>query len=549
MLNRFFTILTALTIILVILFVGSNETFSAEPYSVQTIYFMPTDSKDRSEWLDLDDIMKRIQSVYKNEMDRHGFPNQTFRLETDNQGDIIVHKFKGKHNKAHYGGSTLGIVKDELAANGFNDKRTIYAIVMAGMDTVQVAAGGVGGAWADGGWLGNSDYYGYCVTIESTREHTERILTHEIGHTFGLWHIALYDPQGYIMGGDEKLALHEARWLSRHHYFNKRWQFNFAPEMTKFHGAENFGEDNIRFRVNISDSDGLHQAYLTIHHSIIGWDFQEGKQNETAIFDVPRRLLLDGKSVGIYLMDNNGNWKWFIEEYTLPEKPSKEQNENKLKNKLDIEPEPEPETEIYSDYLNKGKQLWDFQEDAKGWKVANGNWFVDDGLYKVSRGDVSEHSLVGQSDWDNYTIDAKVRIDNIHWAGIVFRAKSETEYYVYYINTLDQRNQLFKHSAGDWDNREEIAWTWTVGGIQLQNDVWYDLTVEVLGNKFTCYINGKEQIVMFDNTYEAGKVGLWAWDTAASFDDFTVTRHEVKDSLSVLSEQITVLWGYIKQLD
>ena len=366
---------------------------------------------------------------------------------------------------------------------------------------------------------------------------------HELGHAFGLWHIVLYDPQEFILGSGKKLSLHEARWLSKSYYFNDRWIFGFAPSIVKFHSAEAFGDDDIRFRVDVSDPNGLHQAYAFLNTNIVGWDYLNGN-NDTAMFDIERRHLENNTTIWIQLMDNHGNWLWYSENYEMPDELP--------------DPKPEPEEVVYRDYIKNGTQSWDFEEPAKGWKIAIGNWSVDNGLYKVSRGGKAEHSLVGQSDWKNYTIDAKVRIDNIHWAGIVFRAKSEMEYYVYYLNTLDQRNQLFKHSAGAWDNRQEIAWTFTVGGIRLENNVWYNVTVQVLEEKFICYINGKKQIEKLDGSYETGKVGVWAWETSASFDSFTVTKNEIKedteedmkDSLNVdLSKRITTLWGDIKQLD
>lgn len=537
--------LSVIFFVLVILFVGSTQTFSIEPYSVQTIYFIPKDSEDKSESLDLGGIIKKIQSTYKNEMERHGFPNQTFRLETDNQGNIIVHKFRGKHNKEHYGGGTIGIVKDELAANGFNDKRTIYAIVMAGMDTVQVAAGGVGGAWANGGWFGNSDYFGYCISIEANQRKTERILAHEIGHTFGLWHIALYNPQGYIMGGGEKLAFHEARWLANYHYFKNDHSFSKSPIISNFFPPTAIiseKEHHVRFKIELSDNQGLYQVYLyQPNGNLVGWEFIEDKRN-VSVIDVPRNLLSNDHTVVVQAMDTDGNWHWYTQRYKMPDKLPI------------IEDKIEPEEVTYKDYIENGKQTWDFEEHSKGWKVANGDWYLEDGFYKVGRGNIAEHSLVGQQDWKNYVIDTKVRIDDVHFAGVVFRAKSEKEYYTYYLNTLDQRNQLFKHSEGDWGNRQEIGWTWTVGGIHLQNDTWYDVSVEVFKNKFICYINGKKQLEIVDNSYETGKVGLWAWTTAASFNDFTVTKEQVekqlKNNLSIDPlQKITILWGNIKQLN
>ena len=130
-------------LLLGILFVPMS-TNAVEPYTVRTVYFMPTDSIDKSDWLDLDNIMKTNQEVYRNEMDRYGFPGKTFRLETDNQGQVIVHKFKGRHNKAHYSGDTMSLVRQELQAR-FNDKKNIYVIVMAGMPALQSGEAGGGG--------------------------------------------------------------------------------------------------------------------------------------------------------------------------------------------------------------------------------------------------------------------------------------------------------------------------------------------------------------------------------------------------------------------
>ena len=225
---------------------------------------------------------------------------------------------------------------------------------MASMDAFGFGrAAGTASAGNKGGWWGNSESYGYCISVETTRRQTERVLMHEIGHTFGLWHIALYDPKEFIMGSGKKLALHEARWLSKHHYFNDNWQFSFAPKITKFHGAENFGEDNIRFRIDISDLDGSHQSYLMINSNIIGWDFLEGKQNDTTdILDIKRKFLTDGEKVWVQLMDKNGNWFWYPEKYVLP-KPIKNNiadkddpiNLNDENNCINCEIENEPDNE------------------------------------------------------------------------------------------------------------------------------------------------------------------------------------------------------------
>lgn len=307
---------------------GIFESFSLDPYTVRTVYFIPTDSADKSDWLNLDDIMKSNQNVYRNEMDRHGFPNKTFRLELDNQGKVVVHKVDGRHNQAHYSGDTLAIVEQELQ-NRFNDKKNIYIIVMAGMPALQHGfAAGVARA-RPGGWWNRGEDHAFALSGETTRATTEQVILHELGHTFGLWHIVLYDPAEYILGSGKKLYLHEARWLSKSYYFNNEWNFGFAPSILRFRDTVLFGDDDdIRFRVDITDSNGLHQAYAALNSNIVGWDFFDGINNDTAVFDIDRRLVENDKTIWIQLMDKHGNWLWYPQSYKLP-KPKELENLDK----------------------------------------------------------------------------------------------------------------------------------------------------------------------------------------------------------------------------
>ena len=336
------------------------NSYSLDQYIVRTIYFIPNDSADRSAWLDLDDIMKSIQAIYKDEMDRHGFPNQTFRLETDNSGKVVVDKVKGDHNKAYYAGNTSAMIIDELDRKGYNDIHTIYSIVMAGMNTVQNGAGGTAQARPWGAWFGNgnSQYSGYCISAERIgRDRIKEIIQHELGHTFGLWHIALYNPDGYIMGtfgAGNKLAFHEARWLSKIHYFNsdkRLWHHNFAPDVTKFHGAEVFEDNKIRFRATISDreGDGISQTYAWVDFSIVGWNFFDGN-NATIVADltdIDRWHLIESNQITFQSIDKHGNWTInFPQSYTLPKKNDKNQDLGNEVNQDQNEGQIEPPNEI-----------------------------------------------------------------------------------------------------------------------------------------------------------------------------------------------------------
>ena len=70
---------------------------------VQVIYFHPNDREPQAD-IDtvLDTLMKDVQQFYADEMERHGFGRKTFRLEIDENGQLIVHRVMGKFGNMHY---------------------------------------------------------------------------------------------------------------------------------------------------------------------------------------------------------------------------------------------------------------------------------------------------------------------------------------------------------------------------------------------------------------------------------------------------------------
>ena len=66
---------------------------------------------------------------------------------------------------------------------------------------------------------------------------------------------------------------------------------------------------------------------------------------------------------------------------------------------------------LIASFAFAGEQTWSFESDADDWKPANGSWSIEDGIYKLAKGGRAEHSLVGDAEWDDYTVEAKVRLD------------------------------------------------------------------------------------------------------------------------------------------
>ena len=198
-----------------------------------------------------------------------------------------------------------------------------------------------------------------------------------------------------------------------------------------------------------------------------------------------------------------------------------------------------------------GEQMWTFETDADDWTPANGTWNVEGGTYKLAKGGRAEHSLIGDAAWDDYTVEARVQLDDGNWAGIVFRAQSDMEYYVYYLNVPNNKTELWRHKTGAWDARDKIG---ELAGtnVTIANGEWFDMEVVVEGASMKLWINGEEQGELTDDTaeaYAAGQAGVWAWETAASFDDFKVSGDAIVGGGTPVEplDKLTTTWSRLKQ--
>jgi hypothetical protein len=198
-------------------------------------------------------------------------------------------------------------------------------------------------------------------------------------------------------------------------------------------------------------------------------------------------------------------------------------------------------------WATAGTQLWDFEDGADGWNAPNGDWEVSDGEYhEVSGAEPAMHSVVGEDDWDNYVIEAKVRIDQGDWAGIAFRVQSDFEYYIYYMNAPDNKSELWQHNDGGFDSRNNLA---DIPGVNIliEREEFHEMQIVVEGDTFQLWIDDELQSEDVNGTYSTGKIGVWAWSTQASFDDVMVTGDNIKDTLAVESAgRLATVWGRMK---
>ncbi|SPE50679.1 conserved hypothetical protein [Verrucomicrobia bacterium] len=97
-------------------------------------------------------------------------------------------------------------------------------------------------------------------------------------------------------------------------------------------------------------------------------------------------------------------------------------------------------------------------------------------------------------------------------AGIAFRVRDETNYYVVRASSLGNTFRFYKVLNGE---RGPL-----VGPeLPIPSGVWHDLTVECKTNQIRCLLNGKELIAVTDrvNPLTSGKIAFWTKSDSVSY--------------------------------
>ena len=209
-----------------------------EPRTVRLIYFLPDGQPYRAETVEaMKSGILEIQSFFAEQMAAHGYGNKTFQIETDDQGEPIVHRVDG---------GSIGQMFD-LSAN-------IYLIV-------NDQAAGVQGSGSPFGKNGGSAmiYSGWDWFAAA----------HELGHALGLYHD--FRDNTYIMSYGRRdresaqLSACTAEYLAVHPHFNPDIPIEEAPPPTiELISSPNYpvGSNSVPVQLRVHDVEGLYQVLL-----------------------------------------------------------------------------------------------------------------------------------------------------------------------------------------------------------------------------------------------------------------------------------------------
>ena len=303
-----------------------------EPRTVRLFYFLPNDRLYRA---DVVESMKtgilEVQSFYAEQMAAHGHGNMTFNIETDAQGDPIVHRIDADYGDSHY--VNRGYTEGEIA-RAFDTSKIISAIVM---DISSYPIRGQGTGNKSSGWLMVFKDWDWFTAA------------HELGHAFGLQHDLRDNTDILSYGKSDRstatLSACAAEFLSVHPYFDSSIPLEIETRPTvELVSPTTYpaGAASVTIRVRVRDDSGLHQVMLFVrpNNPLQGttmelkmWQKLDGETDTVVEFNFDGRVPSESDNtdpethrtlantnqheIRVMAVDTEGNW--FTSNFTLEE--------------------------------------------------------------------------------------------------------------------------------------------------------------------------------------------------------------------------------------
>jgi alpha-L-arabinofuranosidase len=157
-----------------------------------------------------------------------------------------------------------------------------------------------------------------------------------------------------------------------------------------------------------------------------------------------------------------------------------------------------------SDFANQG---------TNGWRVYNGAWSVNAGLYRQTSASTTDcRSTVGDTNWANYTLSLRAR------------KVSGSEGFLILFNWVDDNNWTWLNLGG-WGNAQHgieqcVNGTKTTLGTRsagsIQTNQWYDISIVLTGSRIQCYLDGSLiQDVTYPTTVTSGLITSTSYQKAS----------------------------------
>ena len=303
---------------------------------VRLVYLLPNDRSARPERVTaLRQLIKDTQQLFADEMERHGYGRKTFSVETDKDGEPVVHHIDGKFPEEHYYKEGTGYKVWVEVRDHFDDSDLQHIpFVAIDLSSNDIHGGKSGGEatinfysqdeqrviWRQARFTEKEEALGGFGVIPVSGNLSEKlgITAHELGHAFGLLHDYREGSEDSLMGGSrERLSKCSAEWLSVSHFFNTNPISPNKPTDIELLSTQAYSQNTVSLRFKVTDPDGLHHAQLllpelnpdgvSVPRTMFDCKQLKGK---TSTFEsaVRTEVLID--RVTLHVMDVNGNITW-----------------------------------------------------------------------------------------------------------------------------------------------------------------------------------------------------------------------------------------------
>lgn len=168
-----------------------------------------------------------------------------------------------------------------------------------------------------------------------------------------------------------------------------------------------------------------------------------------------------------------------------------------------------------------------------GWTRSGGNWAIRDsngnswqtgenGIFRQLQNSYNTRATAGNQSWQDYTLQADIRVNDADPLGLYFRYNS-TGYYRFELADGNPYYgfRLYRNSGSDTLIATDYSWDASRG-------VWYKIKIHVEGSNIKCYFDkGSGFELIFDITDSSrtkGNIGIYSSNSQyADFDNVNVT--------------------------
>lgn len=144
------------------------------------------------------------------------------------------------------------------------------------------------------------------------------------------------------------------------------------------------------------------------------------------------------------------------------------------------------------------------------WKLSNGRLVqtasIDGGSTPAAPG---TYAVAGEQTWGDYRLVVKMRSDEPHAIGVLFRYSDDDHYYRLSLDAEHNDRRLVKKEHGLVTTLWEASQSYTPG-----EDV--TLTVDAIGSRLVGYLGAERLFEVTDGAHASGRVGLYCWGNSGA---------------------------------